>query len=321
MMTRECKETARRIRRRLAPLLLLAVAGGAAAAEVVPGRVWSPDRGTFVPQARVVDAVARARFVLLGETHTQARHHVLQARMIRAAARDGHRPALVLEMVRADQQDAIDAWRRAGADPAAFGEAVAWEQRGWPDWARYRPVIEAAVALDLPIYGGAPPEALFASVARGGLAALAPEHRARLGLDAPLPRPAQRRLERTLVRAHCGLSGHASLDPMLALQRLRDAVMATRLRSTAATGGGVLIAGHGHVRRDYGVPRYLEPHRADASVLSIAFLAAGGDATLADHRARAGGRLAFDYVWFTRGQPQLHECPERGASAANAEGG
>lgn len=289
-------------------VLLLAWLPPAAAAGELAGRVWVPSEARFARPAEVERAVADAGIVLLGETHTVARHHELQARLIRAAAR-GRRPAVVLEMLPRTAQDAIDAWRRDGADPAAFGAAVGWDERGWPDWSIYAPIARAALARDLPLYAGGPVPDELRAVGEGGLEAVAPDIRRALGLERPLPADAGERLSATLRAVHCGVDGHAPIERMVAVQRLRDARMAARLVDVADTGGAVLVAGHGHIRRDYGIPWYLARLGGDRRVVSVAFLGTDGvDDSVQAHAARAGGVLPFDYVWFTEGDSPGADC-------------
>lgn len=296
--------------------LLLACLAPAPAAAELAGRIWVPAEDRFARPAELERAVADAEFVLLGETHTVARHHELQARLIRAAAR-GRRPAVVLEMLPRTAQESIDAWRaRTPADPSAFGAAVDWNDRGWPDWSIYVPIARAALARDLALYAGGPAPDELRAVGERGLDALAPDTRRALGLDRALPAEAGGRLAATLRRVHCGLDVPAPIERMVAVQRLRDARMAARLLEVAAD-GAVLVAGHGHVRRDYGVPWYLARHDGDRRVVSVALLGTDGvDEAVGAHAARAGGVLPFDYVWFTAGESPSADCAEDGGGDA-----
>lgn len=274
-------------------------------AEPLTERIWMPAEDRFVEPEAVEHAVARAHYVLLGEQHPVERHHRLQARLLRAAARQ-RRPAVVFEMIPITRQDDLDAWRaQPEPEAAALGAAVSWQERGWPDWRLYAPIAEAALAHDLPLRAGAPPPEELQAVVRDGLGALGRDRRRALRLDRPLPDPARERLLATLRAAHCGKT-HAPTERMLAVQRLRDAFMAQRLRG-GGNAGGVLIAGHGHVREDYGVPRYLD--RGGYEVVTVAFRTTGGtDDHIADHVAAAGGALPYDYVWFTAGQVSGRGC-------------
>lgn len=274
-------------------------------AEPLAERIWMPAESRFVEPAAVERAVASAHYVLLGEEHPVARHHELQARLLRAAAQQ-RRPAVVFEMIPVTRQPDIDAWRsEPNPDVAALGPAVDWNKRGWPDWRLYAPIAEVALARQLPLRAGAPAPAELRTVARSGLDRLAPERRRTLRLGRPLPEAARKRLLETLRAVHCGAM-HAPAERMLAVQRLRDASMADHLRASGSA-GAVLIAGHGHVREDYGVPRYLD--RAGDEVVTVALRATGktGD-HIADHVAAAGRVLPYDYVWFTAGRAGARAC-------------
>lgn len=106
------------------------------------------------------------------------------------------------------------------------------------------------------------------------------------------------------MEAHCGHLPRTHLAAMTDVQQARDAYMAGRLDGI---GDAVLIAGAGHVRIDYGVPRYLEG-AAERAVLSIAFVEVReGEhdaAAYLDHAGDGGGDgdaagAVYDYLWFT----------------------
>jgi len=287
-------------------LASITVAASASAGELA-GRIWSRGDAAFVEPARVAEAVASAEYVLLGETHTHASHHRLQARLIDAASAE-RSPAVVLEMVPRERQSAIDAWRAGAATASGFGAAVGWAERGWPDWSTYQPIVERALTRDLAILAGAPARETFAAVSQNGLDALAPARRRALRLHRPLPEAKAARLERILRRAHCG-ELHAPIERMVALQRLRDAAMAERMRAAGAD-GAVLIAGRGHTRRDLGVPHYLD--RSEAEAVTVALRGTGGEMDLADWREAGESTMAHDYIWFTDDAPPERRCPDGG---------
>lgn len=227
------------------------------------------DAGTITPDA-LVDALVPARFVLLGERHDHPDHHQLQAWLISALVARGRRPAVVLEMVHAGQREALEA-ALVSREADAIARAVAWEESGWPDFALYRPVIDAALAAGLPLVAG--------NAAPGRVHAIAMSHAdaaARMLLDgaAPLSDLGRARLAREIERGHCGHAPRERIDAMLEAQRFRDATMAAALLEADALShdGAVLIAGTGHVARDAGVPVQLAARAPSLSVSSVAFL-------------------------------------------------
>jgi uncharacterized iron-regulated protein len=60
-----------------------------------------------------------------------------------------------------------------------------------------------------------------------------------------------------MAASHCGQLPEVFLDPMVLSQRARDAHLAMALLARATSGGGVLITGDEHARRDRGVGRFL----------------------------------------------------------------
>lgn len=265
------------------------------------GRIWDVTDERFVDEATVAARLAKARYVLLGEKHDNPDHHVLQARMVRALTAAGHRPAVAFEMFAPSQGDALARHLAARPrDAAGIAEAVDWKASGWPAWAMYEPIAQAALDAGLPIVVANIDREQVRAVSRQGVAALDAALVQRHGLDQPLPEDVRAGLSREIRDSHCGHGSENMVNAMVAVQRARDAQMAEALLSAPGGDGAVLIAGSGHVRNDRGVPAYLRRIAPHARTASVAFLEV--DPTRADvegYAARFGGRLPFDYVWFT----------------------
>lgn len=272
------------------------------------GRIWQPATGEFVAEADAVAWMARARYVLLGESHDNPDHHVMQARVIRALTGMGRRPAIAFEMLDPGQQAALDRYLASGpADAAGLGRAVNW--RGWPDWRYYQPIADAALAAGLPMVPANLQPGLLRSASRGDLGVLDPDMVARAGLATPLPDDVRTSMEADMAAAHCGLPTAAAAE-LAAAQRIRDASFAYALATAGAGGGAVLIAGSGHVRSDYGVPRALELMAPGEAVAAVAFVKVLAGWTEPEQYA-AGYRadvLPFDLVWFTPGSGSGDPC-------------
>lgn len=210
-----------------------------------------------------LDVAPTADVVIIGELHDNPIHHENQARAVSAITPT----ALVLEMLTPDQANAATPETRA--DPDTLSEAIAWSSGGWPDFALYWPIFEAApeaaiVGAALPrnyvrrsVMEGAP--AIYAEL--GGDPVL-------LGLDQPLPEAEQGEREALQMEAHCDAMPIEMMGGMVAAQRLRDAAFAEAVVNAVETHGSpvVLITGNGHARRDWGVPVYLERLAPEISV-------------------------------------------------------
>jgi uncharacterized iron-regulated protein len=266
------------------------------------GRIWDVSSAQFIDRETLVKRLARADFVLLGERHDNPDHHTLQAEVLRSLIAVGRRPVVGFEMLGRDDASAIaDHLAIAPTDAAGFGKAVNWNQRGWPDWAMYQPIAEAALQAKLRIVATNLPLATARKMSRDGLAALEPQVIRELGLDQPPPEPVFASMAADIRDAHCGYAPEKSLKPMVDVQRARDAQMAHSLIAAGDPDGAILVAGAGHVRNDYGIPVYLGAKAAGKRTVSIAFVEVDTQKTEPQSYALPypNGRLPFDYVWFT----------------------
>ena len=263
--------------------------------------VRTADGAAVTPQALMADA-ADARFVLLGERHDNPDHHRLQAWVVGQMAAAGRRPAVAFEMLDADQAGALAGYlSQPGGNAEGLGAAVGWTARGWPDWAIYKPIAEAALAARLPLRPADVAPATQRAVGREGWAALSPARRRKLALDVPLGGDLERRLHDDLKAAHCDMLPDEALPAMARVQRLRDATMADSLIAAAKVhDGAVLIAGRGHVRADRGVPWYLRARLETPKVLTLGIfeVRAGAHDPMA-YPPKSVTAPAFDYLWFT----------------------
>lgn len=283
------------------------------------GQIWSVAQRRFVAPHFLAANLRRADLVLLGETHDNPDHHRIQAWAVAGLTGADPRFGLAIEMIREDQQATLDAHLAARpGDGAGIGPALRWQDSGWPDWHYYRPVVAPFAEKALPIRAANLSSDRIREVARGGFDAFRPAHRARLGLDRPVPDEVLKEVAAEMVDAHCGHIPAERALPFARIQIARDAVMAAALREAARqTGKGVLVAGTGHVRSDRGVPFHLLRQGAMADVVVLAPIEVQeGRTTPQDYaEAFAPSGLPFDYVWFTprqrRGDPCLEFLPKK----------
>jgi uncharacterized iron-regulated protein len=316
---------------RLVPLLLLAGCATSGSQAVSPqeagpprtwqspllhdhplaGRIWDVSQGRWVDEPALRAELAKARFVLLGEQHDNPDHHLLQASLVQTLTGNGRHPALAFEMLGVEQQPLVDeALAREPGNPDAVAQAVDWAKSGWPDWALYRPIFAAGLGRGLSIVAANFPRAQGKALAMQGLPALPPELVTRLGLDTPLPGETARALRAELFEAHCGYMPEEHLEPMMYVQRARDAQMAERLLASDKGDGAMLITGSMHARTDRGVPARLATLSPGAQVRSVAFIEVLADKREPqDYTDRFGTRrLPFDYVWFTPAAQREDPC-------------
>ena len=285
-------------------------------------RVWSVSAGAFIGEAALVKELAASRWVLLGERHDNADHHVLQARIVRALSEAGRRPAVGFEMLSTDEAAALARFlARAPKDAAGLGDAVNWARSGWPDWRFYQPIAQAALDGGLTIVATNLSRAATDALRRNGLAGLGPTLTQQLRLD-EVPSPETRAaMAREIRDAHCGQAPESMLDRMVDVQWARDARMAASLARGGGKDGAVLIAGTGHVRNDRGVPAHLARHAPGTRVTSVAFIEVETARTSPGaYAAGFDGTLPFDFVWFTPRADDTDPCDKFQRAAVRATG-
>ena len=204
--------------------------------------------------AEDIGPIPAADIYVLGETHDNPDHHLTQAAIVMEVAPK----ALVFEMLTAGQAEIIA--QMGTVDPNAIG----WGDSGWPDYALYAPVFDAAAGAR--IYGAQVPRDQARATMRDGLVASFSGSAARFGLNQPLPADQLEARLQLQDDAHCNAMPAEMLPAMVEIQRLRDAELArAALAALDDTGGPVVvITGNGHARKDWGVPAMIALAQPDA---------------------------------------------------------
>jgi uncharacterized iron-regulated protein len=173
-------------------------------------------------------------------------------------------------MIPQSREATVNELRANGADRAAIAEALAWEASGWPDFAYYAQILEAAP--DAVVFGAEQPMADVKRAALEGAAGVFGPDAGIYGLDQPLDPEEQALREAEQAAAHCDALPPEVLPGMVEAQRLRDAGLAdATLWARIMTGEGqvVVITGSGHADRDSGLPAMIAHAEPDTTVISL----------------------------------------------------
>ncbi len=273
------------LEKRLAhPLRRAVLAAMMAVATTAGGQVIDLHTGEEISEPVLAERLRQQDLVLLGELHDNAQHHRLRGELIARFARPG--TTVVAEHL------------PAGARVAAVGalqgdlEAAGFDAQGWR-WPLHEPLFGDIRAHALPLVGGNLPKGYSKQLMAGGEAGL-PDALAVPYRQAPLAPAAAARLDGDLIDGHCGQLPRKYLAPMRLVQRATDISMANALLENTPA---VLVAGNGHVRKDYGVPQVLEALAPSLKISSIGFYEWGGDRR--ELIKSLAGR--YDYVLPTEG--------------------
>ncbi|MFF7065947.1 ChaN family lipoprotein [Pseudomonas sp. NPDC008258] len=250
------------------------------------GHVIDLASGQVISPEQLVQRLAGAPRVLVGEKHDNPDHHALQLWLLRALQGQRAQGSLLLEMLQPEQQPLVDKVEGRPV-PADLPKALAW-QEGW-DWQLYGPIVREALQQRVPL--------LAANLSPGEMRQAYRQPASLKGDKSNAPAVKAALLEQ--VRAgHCGMLPESQLPAMLAVQQQRDRRMAERL--LAAPQPALLFAGAYHARKDLGVP------------LHLADLGASGESKVL-LLAEVGEQVEpgeADYVWYTAAMPEQDYCAQ-----------
>jgi uncharacterized iron-regulated protein len=273
------------------------------------GKIWDAKGGHFILPEELVGHLSDRRLVLLGEKHDNPDHHRIQGWIIRGLVAGGRRPAVAFEMFSPDQLPAIEAARETRPrDAEHLAEAAGWDKTGWPDFALYRPIVEAVLDGGLQIRSANLSRTELSELRAEGIESLESAFVERFALARPLPEAQQAALATEIRDAHCGHASEEVIGSMVLVQRVRDATMAQSLLTVDGAQRVVLIAGTGHARKDRGVPAYLALEATNEQISSVGIVEVVRDVEDAARYVAGDGDRLFDFLWFTPRIDDLDPC-------------
>lgn len=276
------------------------------------GKIWIPAEGRYASPDELYAAAGKADFLLIGEKHDNADHHLLQARLISEVAATGRKGAVVFEMLTQSQQKALDDHLSAHPkDAAGIRLAVGWDGSGWPAWENYEPIFRQVVDNGMTAVAGSLDRATIKEIARQGPEALGEGRVSELKLDLPVAKEIRAEMREVIFKSHCEQLPEHLLDPMVSVTLAKDSAMADKmLRSRDAPQAiSILIAGGGHVRKDWGVPMHLTRLNPEANLLSVGLMEVEKDVVdPSEYTMGPQHGEPFDFVWFTARLDENDPC-------------
>ena len=256
--TTECRAKTPSVWLTLAALLLLCLQPAAHATPTMT--ILDTRTGKAVTQTVLLDRLAAADVVFVGEQHTDPAAHAFELQMLTALhTRVGKRLTLGMEMFERDVQPTLDDYTQGKITEAAFLKA----SRPWSNYAAdYRPLTEFARAHSVPVLASNVPQPLATAVGRRGLSALAEFPAGQYAENVQTPHDgAFQRFQ--AVMQDMGGHGSMTMDAVTIsrfydAQCLRDATMADSItKRQQAAPNTLLLHINGQFHSDYGdgIPR------------------------------------------------------------------
>lgn len=269
------------MRLRLVACLGLLALAAAAGAQEAASAIWA--NGSRVEFGAMVEALAKADVVMVGEQHDHAAGHEMERRLVEALHKRAGRLTLAMEMFESDTQLVIDEYLAGHLTGSSFESS----SRPWPRYATdYKPMVEYCKANGLRVVASNVPRRYVNLVSRKGQEALNALPRAsrrllpRLPLAMDLPEGYAKQLDELFGGSHgaAPTPGMPSPANMKEAQALWDVGMgASIVAAKRAQGRGVVVHVNGAMHSDsrYGI---VDRIRRQAPRLKVAVVSIRPDA-------------------------------------------
>ena len=238
-------------------------------------------------------SAANPQVLLLGEVHDNAEGHKLRYEQLRRRVEAGWRPAIAMEQFDREHQALLNKAQKDCRDAQCV--ILVMQSPRW-DWQQYKPLIDMALHYQLPLVAANLSRADASKVVRDGVASsFDADTVAAYRLREALPADIVQGQRREIVDGHCGMLPDEMVPGMVHAQVARDIWMAKLVRAQQPR-DVVLIAGNGHVRKDFGVPRWLAALEPRLTVHSIGYV------------EKAPGKEEFDAYVIIPAKPRADAC-------------
>lgn len=241
-------------------------------------QIKNAQTGATLTPEELLAVLSPASQIIVGEEHTNVAHHAIELWLLQNLQSKRPQGSVLMEMITADQQPAVDEVKKALRDGASMRdqriqESLRWNP-GWP-WPLYGELTKAALTGDYPLLAANIPRAQVSAIYKNPVFP-AGERSAQIQVrDA---------LSAIIYLMHGGEIAPEQLTAMVAIQQNRDRFMAQQLLN--APKPALLFVGGYHAAKDVGVPLHLQDLNGQAPV--VVMLTTDG-ATLSAKQA--------DYIW------------------------
>ena len=257
------------LKKMLATTLIVFLTGcmGGAAPDRIDQEVYNIRDGRWTTLDELVPLLMRQRIVIVGEHHTDQRHHRAQLEVIQALERAGASVAIGLEMFRSDSQTELDRWVAGELEKPDFKQ-IYYDNWTFP-WDIYANIFEYARQRQIPMIGLNVSREITSQVAREGFDSLSAEQRGKLSDVTCIVDEEYMSYIRRAFGAHA--HGKMNFTHFCEAQLVWDSVMAVNAVDFLEANPDailVLLCGAGHAQKG-AIPRQIRNRSSMANVVLL----------------------------------------------------
>jgi uncharacterized iron-regulated protein len=209
--------------------------------------------GNAITFDQLIDQLASARVIYVGERHTSTVHHAIQLRIIKALVQRGRKISVGMEMFDHTYQPRLDLWSRGKLDYDAFLKQTHW----YANWkfkdALYKEILLYIKNHGIQLTGLNIPFHLPRKIAIGGLDSLTASERSLLPKNIDTTNSDHRAYLETVFKMHA-TAGRQDFENFYAAQCAWEDGMASAIADNLGDATMVVLAGNGHIYRNFGIP-------------------------------------------------------------------
>ncbi len=265
------------------------------------GTIVKTATGEAISLEALLDELAQAQVVYVGEMHTSIEDHRVQMKILQGLYSRNPSVILALEMLPREAQAALSRYAAGEIDEEVFLKESNWEGVWGYTYRYYRALLSFAREKRLELVAlNAHPE-VVRKIARGGLASLAPEERDRVARDFHLDNAEHREYVRKEYEQHLKgdiLDFQAFYEGQLAWEETMAETLVKTIAETSPGRPVVALIGKGHITGHVGVPR-LARERFDHELKTVVPV----PVNYPERTIEAG---IGDYVWVTERAEPFH---------------
>jgi uncharacterized iron-regulated protein len=261
-------------------------------------RVFNPVQQQTYSSPAVLEELARARVIYLGETHNKPEDHAAQLQIIKDLHERNPRIAIAMEMFQRPFQRYLDRYVANDLSEEKLRENTEYKDRWGYPWENYAPVLRFAKANRLPVIALNAPTEVVRKVARRGLNRLSRDEQryipplAEIQTDDPAYRQV---IQEIYEQAHQGKGNSGDFERFFQAQVVWDETMADGIARFVQANPDfqvIVLAGQGHIAYGYGIPSRVA-RRLDNIVQRTILL------NPSEPTPPRGEQAAADLFWFT----------------------
>lgn len=257
------------------------------------GTIYDTARNESIDFETLMQRLASARVIYVGEQHAAVSHHQIQLKVIKALVDSGRKIRVGMEMFDHTYQDRLDEWSAGNIDWDTFLKRTHWYANWRFDDTLYKDILFYIKEEHLKLIGLNIPFHIPRKISVGGLDNLLAADRALLPRKIDTTNAEHRTYVEEIFKMH-HIRRRDDFENFYAAQCAWEDGMAQSVAENLADDTMVVIAGRGHIERKYGIPnRAFE--RNGAPFLTICPVFPDHPASLKDG----------DFIWVTE-DPRQH---------------